>query len=279
MLGRFLGGSLAVFAITAFGARASAADDPAAAQAAAVDPTSKPDDPDAKGKFDAGAQLRLPSGPDETGKFGSFHWIAVDAKGRYNPSDFFSAYLTIPLAVKHPDFPEPLPAPTLLGGFTARGDLGLGKTLGIGLTAGLMREGAFLLSEKDYPYFHGDFKPGGGIGPYLRFDMFGLFVSVLPQVIWQSGTGTALQVPLSAKVNLIDVLEVAADAGLYTGPKLALGAKDGGRIYAGASAMLRLGPIKLRLGSGVASLLTDPAGYYPSIKESIYFDFNVRYAN
>lgn len=239
---------------------------------------SNEDDPDAKGKFNAGVGARFPSGPDENGKFGAFHWIAVDAKGRYNPSDFVSTYINVPFAVKRPDLPAPLEEPSVFGGFTGRGELGFGKTLGVGATLGLMREGAFLLSEKDYPYYHGRLTFGTAVGPYVRFDMFGVYLSVLPQIVWQAGTGAAAQIPISAKIKLGSLLEVAADAGVFTGQKLHLSAADGGRIYAGASATAKLGPILLHLGSGVASLITDPNGMYPSIKESIYFAFDVKYA-
>jgi hypothetical protein len=232
------------------------------------------DNPEAKGKFNAGVGARFPSGPDDKGKFGSFNWIAVDLKGRYNPSDFVSTYLYMPLAVKRPDLPDA----NMLGGFTGRGELGFGKTLGVGLTLGAMRQGAFLLSEKDYPYYRGKLSLGTALGPYLRLDLYGVYLSVVPQVVLQYGSGVAAQIPISARVNLLDLLSVSADAGVFTGPKMRFGPAGGGRIYAGASVDLKLKPIILHLGAGVASLITDPAGVYPSIKESIYFDLNVKYA-
>ena len=232
------------------------------------------DNPDAKGKFNAGLQGRFPSGPDENRKFGSFNWIAVDLKGRYNPSDFVATYLNVPFAVTRPDLPDT----NLLGGFTGRGELGFGKTLGVGLTLGAMRQGAFLLSEKDYPYYRGKLSLGTALGPYLRLDLYGVYLSVVPQVVLQYGSGVAAQIPISARVKLLDLLAVSADAGVFTGEKMRFGAAGGGRIYAGASVDLKLSPILLHLGAGVASLLTDPAGFYPSIKESIYFDLNVKYA-
>src|SRR4051812_32383653 len=36
-----------------------------------------------RGDFDAGGQVRLPSGPDEEGKYAAFNWIALDGKARY----------------------------------------------------------------------------------------------------------------------------------------------------------------------------------------------------
>src|SRR5436190_9871221 len=36
-----------------------------------------------RGDFDAGGQVRLPSGPDEAGQYAAFNWIALDLKGRY----------------------------------------------------------------------------------------------------------------------------------------------------------------------------------------------------
>ncbi len=251
---------------------------PAPAPSASASEPPPSDDPDAKGKFNAGAQARFPSGPNNEGKFGSFNWIAVDGKGRYNVTDFLNTQLNAPFAVKKPDMPAPLPEASVIGGFTGRAELGIGKTLGLGATLGFMRDGAFLLSEKDYPYFHGPFRFGTAVGPYLRLDMFGLQVTLLPSVVWQAGTGTAGQLPLTAVLKLGSLLELAADAGVFTGPQLKLGAADGGRIYAGGSVTLKIGPIVLHAGAGVASLLTDPMGVYPPIKGSIYYDVNVKYA-
>lgn len=235
-----------------------------------------PEDEDAKGKFNAGARARFPSGPDETGAYKSFNWIAVDVVGRYNVSDFVRTSLNVPFAVKKPDI-EGL---STFGGFTGRGELGLGKIVGVGLTLGAMRDRAFLLSEKDYPLYTGPLTAGAALGPYLRLNVFdAVLVSLIPQVVLQYGSGVAVQIPVSAKVRIGDLLQVGADAGVFTGEKLKMSAEGGGRIYAGAAAQLKLGPILLLTGAGVASLITGPGGFYPSIKESIYFDFNVRYAN
>ena len=56
-----------------------------------------------RGDFDAGGQVRLPSGPDDAGKFATYNWIAADLKGRYFLLDTVTVNGNIPLAVKKPD--------------------------------------------------------------------------------------------------------------------------------------------------------------------------------
>jgi hypothetical protein len=70
--------------------------------------------------------------------------------------------------------------------------------------------------------------------------------------------------------------QVSADAGVFTGPDYAFSASSGGRIYAGGSLQLEFGPIVGHLGGGVASLL--PGGEYPTIRDSVYLDVNIKYA-
>jgi hypothetical protein len=146
------------------------------------EPTDKPpptDDQPPKpkqGDFDAGGQLRLPNGPDETGKFATYNWVAVDLKGRYQLLDAISVNGTIPLAVKKPGPLMDGSDPKLIGGITARFEAKLPQMpklpftsyeteLGLALTVGYMHRGAMLLGDKDYPLFVGDFEPGvsGGL--------------------------------------------------------------------------------------------------------------------
>jgi len=214
------------------------------------------------------------------GKFASFNWIAVDLKGRYNITDHIASYINLPLALKKPDMDFGSGKPEWFGGVSARGEAGFGKTLGIGLTLGVMRQGAMLLSEKDYPYFHGDLAFGTAVGPYVRFKMLGLNINTTPSYVYQDGTGSALQVPLSAMIKLGSLLEVATETGVFTGSNFNMSAADGGRIYLGASITAKIWHIVGHLGAGVASLLVSdaPTAEYHSIGDSVYVDVNVKYA-
>src|SRR3569623_3570206 len=83
--------------------------DPASPTTSTASTTAQPatDKPKSKdhqaGDFDAGGQLKLPSGPDETGKFATYNWIAVDAKGTYYVAPSVTANFLAPIAVHHPD--------------------------------------------------------------------------------------------------------------------------------------------------------------------------------
>ena len=248
-----------------------------------AEPASEPDaaKKQGKGSFDAGGQLRFPSGPDEMGQFGTFNWVALDLKGRYFITDGVTVTGTIPLApVKQGDA-------EVFGGFTVRPDVSLGGMLGVGLTLGMLRERAMLLSEKDAPIYLGDLKFGVGVGPYMKIKKFGLDLNVAPSVVYQAGSDdgmggntavTAIQVPAAAAVSVGKMLKASVEVGLYTGDDFKLGAADGGRIALGAAVDIKLGKIIAHLGAGVASLITDPAGAYPSISDSIYIDLNAKFA-
>lgn len=253
-----------------------------------------------QGAFDAGGQVRLPSGPDEAGKYATWNWVALDLKGRYFLLDSITANATIPLAIHHPDMigADPMSgaggvAPKMIGGMVVHLDAKLPKPpkmpgmkyeteIGVSLTGAVMREGAMLLSEKDYPLFTGDFKPGLAGSLIMKAKLSSVVdFSLLPAFVFQTGSQenlTAVQVPMSLILKAGSLLKLSADAGVFTGDDISLRAKNGGRVYLGAALDVKVGPIITHAGAGFASLITDPNGLYPSIGDSVYIDLNVKYA-
>jgi hypothetical protein len=255
-----------------------------------AEPAKKKKEP-GRGDFDAGGQLRFPSGPDEMGEYKSFNWVAFDLKGRYYILDQITVDALFPLAVKKPDTVMISGAsvePSMIGGMQARLEAKMAAPkvtkyeteVGLQVTPGYMREGAMLLSEKDFPLFSGSFQPGIGLGVLTKVKLSSVVdFSLVPAYVYQSGSAeslTALHVPLALRVALGELLKVSLDAGVYTGDDLAFSGDEGGRISTGAAVTLKVGPIVLRTGAGVASLLT--GGLYPTIGDSIYVDLNVKYA-
>ena len=196
----------------------------------------------------------------------------------------------MPLAVKKPDtLVDGMTEPSLFGGFTLTLEASLprlpfqptGNKTKVGLTlgGGYMREGAMLLSDKDFPLYVGDFQPGFGAGLITKVQL-GTYVdfSLLPLFVYQSGAVeslTAIQVPMSLILRAGSFLELAADVGVYTGDDYSLRGKNGGRIALGASVSVKIGPLRFHAGAGAASLLT--GGMYPTAKDSLYVDLNVKY--
>jgi hypothetical protein len=247
------------------------------------------------GDFDAGGQARFPSGPDDAGEYASFNWVAFDLKGRYYLLKTVTVNANVPLAVKKPDMPMIAGAPvdpSLFGGGTLNLDARLpipknslpmlkyDVDLGLALTLGYMREGAMLLSEKDFPLFQGDLKPGMGLGLITKIKMSSVVdFALLPTYVYQSGemeSQTALQIPVALQIALGSLLKLNLEAGVYTGDDISLRGSNGGRLPIGASLDIKVGPILLHTGAGVATLLTGPL--YPSISDSVYVDLNVKYA-
>jgi hypothetical protein len=253
----------------------------------------KPKEP-GRGDFDAGGQARFPSGPDEMNKFASFNWIAADIKGRYFLLDSVTVNGFVPLAVKHPDsIGGGTIDPKLFGGMRINLDAKLPKMpklpgikyeteVGVSLTAAYMREGAMLLSDKDYPLFVGDLKPGVAGALIMKVKLSSIVdFSLLPAFVFQSGTAenlTAIQVPMSLILKAGSAVKLSADLGVFTGDDISLRAKNGGRIYLGAALDVKIGRIITHLGAGFASLLTDDMGAYPKIGDSLYVDLNVKFA-
>jgi len=271
--------------------------DPASPTTATASTTAQPatDKPKSKehqaGDFDAGGQLKLPSGPDETGKFATYNWIAVDAKGTYYVAPSVTANFLAPIAVHHPDMLMDGESPKMFGGFRAYLEAKLPKLpsmpgvpkndteLGLGLTFGYMHDGAMLLSDKDYPLFVGNFHPGfkGELITRLKLSSLVDF-SLVPAWVFQGGeteSHAAVQVPMSLILKLGDLVQTAADLGVFTGDHYHFSGDAGGRIYAGGSLTVKIGPIQAHAGLGLASLLT--GGLYPTIGDSVYVDLNVKY--
>ncbi len=244
-----------------------------------------------RGDFNAGGQARFPSGPDEMGEFASFNWVAVDLKGRYYLLKSVTLDANIPLAIIKPDTIGPMgPEPSLFGGITMTLDARVAApkmpgvrydtVVGLNLTVGYMKQGAMLLSDKDYPAFIGDMKAGFAGGLVTRVKLSSLVdFSLVPTWVFQSGEPeslTALQIPLALELKLASVAKVSAQLGIYTGDNYSFSGDEGGRITTGGALDLKLGPILFHAGAGVASLLT--GGLYPTIKDSFYVDLNVAYA-
>ena len=245
-----------------------------------------------RGDFDAGGQARFPSGPDDMGAYKSFNWVAADLKGRYYLLDQVYVDALIPLAVKKPETAMIGGAevdPRMIGGFQAKLEAKMAvpklpgikydTEMGLALTLGYMREGAMLLSQQDFPLFVGDFKPGVATGLLMKVKLSSIVdFSLVPAWVYQSGTMeslSAVQIPMSLRVALGSLLKVSADLGVYTGDDYSFSGDNGGRISTGGALDIKLGPIALHTGAGVASLLT--GGLYPSISESVYVDVNVKY--
>jgi hypothetical protein len=248
-----------------------------------------------RGDFDFGGQARFPNGPDEMGEFASFNWVAVDLKGRYFVFDGVTINGNVPLAVIKPDeLAGGLVDPRMIGGGSVTLDAKMptrgrfmpeqadGTEAGLILTGAYMREGAMLLSEKDFPLFVGDFKPGFAGGLRMKAKLSSVVdFSLTPQWVFQAGSSEsaqAVQVPMSAIVALGETLEVSVDLGVYTGDDYTFRSSKGGRVSAGGAIDLKIGPILAHAGAGVASLGTGEASIYPTIGDSVYVDLNVKYA-
>ncbi|HVK77378.1 MAG TPA: hypothetical protein VM734_28925 [Kofleriaceae bacterium] len=244
-----------------------------------------------RGDFDAGGQVRLPSGPDEMGQFATFNWIALDLKGQYVVLDPVVIKATVPLAVKKPDTLMTGEDPSMIGGATVTLEARLPKPpfvprkysdteVALVVTGAYMREGAMLLSDKDYPRFVGDFQPGFTAGTVATIKLSSLLdFATAPVFVYQAGTteaATAVQIPTSTIVKLGSLLKVSADLGVFTGDDFSFRGSNGGRIAAGGAIDIKLGPIVAHAGAGAASLLT--GGAYPTISDSFYVDLNVKYA-
>jgi hypothetical protein len=257
---------------------------------ATATPDAAPKEPKA-GDFDAGGQMRLPSGPDEQGKFATWNWVAVDLKGKYYIFEWLTVTGNAPLAVKKPDMLMGGADPRMIGGLTARLDAKLpyiekfpgvkkGTEVSLMLQLGYMREGAMLLSEKDYPAFFGSFEPGLATGLAIKLKLSSVVdFATQPAIVYQRGDGDtlkAVQLPISLVLALGSLVKTSADVGIYTGDKFSFSGDNGGRIALGGSLTVKLGPILAHAGAGVASLLT--GGLYPTIKDSVYIDLNVKYA-
>jgi hypothetical protein len=278
---------------------ADPAADPSASMMPAPPPGESTDAPppaDAKkkepkrGDFQAGGQVRLPSGPDEMGKYATFNWIAVDLKGTYYVFPTVTLTGTAPLAVKKPDQLMGGADPRMVGGMTVTLDAKLPQgpfapkqyksDVGLVLTGAYQREGAMLLSDKDFPLFVGDFQPGFAGGARVKMKMSSVIdFALTPSWVYQKGSVESLQavqIPMTAIVKLGETLKVSADAGIFTGDDYSFRGKNGGRIAAGGAIDLKVGKIITHAGAGVASLLTGPA--YPTISDSFYVDLNVKYA-
>ena len=233
------------------------------------------------GKFNAGFKVRMPKGPGDDGEYAQFKWIGVDLTGKYNVTDAIGVGGTIYTAPVKPDVGDP----KVFGGFMLRPELRLGSTIGAFVDIGFMTYGAVLLSEKDIPFYAGDYEFASRIGPWVKFKANVVNLSILPAVVFQNGSPEKIagfQLPVNAMLRAGEMLKVSADLGIYSGDDFKIGADDGGRIAIGAAVDVKVSTIALHLGVGLNSLLTSdspsPGAFaYPSIGDSLYIDLALKY--
>jgi hypothetical protein len=153
--------------------------------------------------------------------------------------------------------------------------------VGLLLSGVYMREGAMLLSDKDFPLFIGDFKPGMSAGLTLKAKVSTLVdFSLVPIFVYQTGTEesvNAVQIPMSTILKVGSLLKLSADVGIFTGDDFKFGGSSGGRISLGAAIDLKIGPIMAHAGTGFASLLVGDETMYPTVGDSLYIDLNAKY--
>jgi hypothetical protein len=248
-----------------------------------------------KGDFDAGGQARFPNGPDEMGEFATFNWVAVDLKGRYFLLDGITVNGSAPLAVKKPsDLEMGTVDPRLIGGVHVRLDAKLpnrgfafykpNPKNEVGLTLGVayMREGAMLLSEKDYPLFAGGFEPGFTGGLTMKAALGNVVdFSLVPIWIFQTGEAqnlTGVQIPMALILKVGSVAKLSVDLAVNTGDDYTFRSSKGGRVSTGVALDLKIGPILAHAGAGFASLGTGESSAYPTIGDSLYVDINAKFA-
>lgn len=264
------------------------------------------EDPDAaakkgprRGSFDAGGKVRFPSGPDETGEYATWNWVAFDAIGRYFLLDGITVNGRIPFVVIKPD--TALVAgrqrgPGRVGGLEVRLDLMVPKAvmnmlpgaqtkkseIGLTVTGAYAHDGALLLSERDFPLYTGGFHPGLVLGLVTKVKLGSVvdfnFLPVWTSQYGDDDTKQGVQVPLDLTISLGSLVKVALELGVFTGDDYSLRARNGGRLPLGASLDVKIGKIIAHVGAGWASLITDPAGFYPTVGDSVYFDLNVKFA-
>jgi len=244
------------------------------------------------GDFNAGGQARFPSGPDELGQYAAFNWIAADLKARYYLLKTVTVDANAPLAVKKPDELMSGADPKMVGGMSITLDARLPvpkskliryeTDIGLALTAAYMRQGAMLLSERDFPLFTGGFEPGLAGGLVMKLKMSSVVdFSFIPTYVFQTGETenlTALQIPIALALKVGNAVKLSTDMGIYTGDDISLRPSNGGRIALGAALDLKIGKILAHAGAGFASLITSSVGAYPTIRDSIYVDLNVKWA-
>lgn len=249
-----------------------------------------------RGDFDAGPRVRFPSGPDETGTYETYNWVALDLAGRYFLLDSVTANANIPIALIKPDrarVGDETRGPGRIGGLDLKLDallptsmmpklpgLSYETQIGLQLRAAYMHEGAMLLSDRDFPLFVDGFKPGLGAGLITRIKASSLLeLNLLPQLSWQAGSDGShggMQIPFDFTLKLGSVVKLALELGIYTGDGYAFRGSNGARYPIGASLDVKLGPIIAHVGAGFATLWTGPL--YPTVGDSLYVDLNVKWA-
>ena len=225
------------------------------------------------GHYAVGLRVHIGSALDD-----SFNVIGIEPRARFNVTDAISVGACIPLAVSKPD------GLAAFGGALARAELRLGATVGAWVDVGFMKHGGILLSQQD-AFIYGDdadYDVAFALGPWIRAKAGPTYLVIEPAFVYQPGDPEAIagaQLPVTAMFRAGSVAHIGAMVGIYTGDDFKLGAEDGGRIGAGLVADVKVSTIKVVLGAGFASLLTDEmAGNgYTSVGKSVYVSVGLAY--
>lgn len=243
------------------------------------------------GQIEAGADVGLPSGPDDMGEFGIGNWIGLRLRADYGITDKIQAGVRIPLALVKPDVPI-FPFETL-GGFIAEGMYSIIPMLSARVNVGFANAGAMGLNPYAFPfYFDADgMQLGFAFGVSFKKEFGGnLALTADPTLVLHMDVAAGdtgpemlqvLQIPVGLQFQVQPALAVGLRTGLYSAHEFKFGASDGGTLPLVLEGQYTLMAGMLDLGAqfGFASVLTDDAGLYESIGDTLFIGLSATWRN
>jgi hypothetical protein len=234
------------------------------------------------GQIEAGIDVALPSGPDDTGSMGLGNWMGLRIHGDYGINDEIQAGVRIPLALVKPDLGGF--SSETLGGFIVEGMYSIMPMLSARVDVGFALPGAFGPSPFFVPvYFDADgMKLGFTVGASIKKEFGNLAFTADPALVFHSDAASddmgspemlqVLQIPVALHMQVQPALAVGVRTGIYTGHKFKFGAKDDATLPVVLEGQYTLMQGMLDVGAqfGFASLLTDDQALYTSIGDTIF---------
>ncbi len=230
------------------------------------------------GMIEAGAEITLPSGPDE-GEFGIGNFIGLRLRADYGITDQLQAGIRIPLAIVKPEGAESL------GGFIAEGMFNVMPMLSVRANVGFANTGGMGASPFVYPAYvdfdgmHLGFAAGvafkkafGNIALTIDPTLV-LHLDAIPGDNGEPDMLQVLQIPVAVHFQVQPAIAIGLRTGLYSGHEFKFSAEDGATLPLVVEGQYTLmnGMLDVGAQAGLATLLTDDmGGFYPGVGDSLF---------
>jgi hypothetical protein len=219
-----------------------------------------------KGVLEAGVDLSIPKGPDDTGEPALGAWMGIGIRGDYAINEKIQAGVSIPIVLLKPDFGLS-DGPKTVGGVMLNGQYAVMDMLSARVVLGYASASAEGISRFGVPFYAGDMQPAFGLGAAFKKKVADKIAVTADPLLYFHVDGAvndmgelemlmAFGLPIAGHYQVMPELVATLRTGFNTGHEFKASGDDGASIplIAEAAYTLMQGKLDVGLDLGLGNL-------------------------